>query len=242
MSNYYRVLVDDLTVNADGPEITDMFGQVIGYQTVSATHAKGTVLSEDQVSEAQREAVENGQTEGYLEKVGSSDYEESLELAEPFPGYNDLAVEDVQAAFKVLPSEAIRAVMEYEASEHGQNRAGIVDYHIGRGEAFTDRMTGRASSPVQDPAEKEIANIVSREVDTEKGDFRFGEGPQDDGTPQREVYSLDGDTRMEGEKLEDGDSKPRARRSRRSKAADQANAGDSKSDSKDDDKKDDSES
>jgi hypothetical protein len=227
-NDYYRVLVDDLTVNADGPELTDLFGNPIGYQTVSTTHAKGTVLTEDQVGEATRQSVSDGGMEGYLERVGDSDYEESLELREPFPGYSELSVEEVQAAFKVLPSSAIRAVQEYEGSEYGQGRHGIVDYHIGRGEAFTDRLTGRASSPVQEAGEKPIADIVTREVTD--SDFRFGEGPQDDGTPQREIGSLDGDTRTEGEKVAaEGDDKPKVRRGRRSKPAD------SGSDSKDND-------
>lgn len=230
-NGYYRVLVDDLTVNADGPEITDLFGNAIGYQTVSQTHAKGTVLTEDQVSEATRNSVEAGDMDGYLESVGDDDYEESLELREPFPGYNDLSVEEVQAAFKVLPSEAIRAVQEYESSDYGQGRHGIVDYHIGRGEAFTDRLTGRASSPVQEPDEKPIADIVTRDVGD--SDFRFGEGPQDDGTPQREIGALDGDTRTEGEKIAaEGEDKPKVRRGRRSRAAgsdDESDSGSSRS-------------
>lgn len=222
----YKVLVNDLTVNADGPEITDMFGNVIGRQTTSAIYQAGQVLDDEQVSEAMRESVENGDTEGYLEKAG--DGEETPVLA-PIPGYEELSVEQVQSLFTLLPSDAIRAVMDYEAN-YGENRLGIVDYHIGRGEAYTGRLAGQVGGPLQESADKPLSGIVTRDV-TEDGQVRFGESINDDGTPQMEPYTLEGDDRYENEKIgsnEDAPSPvaapaepkaPKGRRGRRASAA-----------------------
>jgi hypothetical protein len=213
----YKVLVDDLTVNSDGGEITDLFGNVIGHQTLSNIYSKGTVLDDDQVGEALRESVDRGETEGYLEKVG--DGEGSDYVAEPFPGYGDLSVEEVQAIFKVVPSETIRAIVEFEASDDGEGRSGIVDYHIGRGEAFTDRLEGRASSPAQEGEEKPaLESIVTREVG--ESDFVFGESLSDDGQPQVDFGHKEGDDTPEGEKATsaDGKTKTGSRRGRRAAA------------------------
>jgi hypothetical protein len=214
----YKVLVDDLTVNRDGPEITDLFGNVIGYQSISAIHRKGAVLDDDQVGEAMRQSVDDGETEGFLEKAGSGDAEEANRLGEPLPGYDDLEVEQVQALFKVVPSATIRAIVEYEASDEGQQRAGIVDYHIGRAEAFSDRLTGRAGSPSQDGAEKpSLESIQTREVGED--DVVFGLGPNDDGQPQVE---LDESRASEGESVKEaakGSSRSARRGSRAQKPA-----------------------
>ena len=216
----YVTEVADLTVPRAIGEITDLFGNVIGHQHESTVYpAAGTVLEDDQVAPFIRELVENGELEGRLKKVGDDALDQ--EVQEPFPDYGELEVEEVQALFRILPSDAVRSIQTYEI-EHGENRAGIVDWHIGRGEAYTDRLTGRAGSPHQEGAEDKVTSqFVTREVG--ESDVRFGESYIDDGTPLREPGELDGDERSELEKASSDDAStddtPRAKRGRRAKTA-----------------------
>lgn len=234
----YEVLVNDLTVNRDGAPITDLFGNVLGFQTESSIFQKGDVLEDDQVAESLRDSVDNGDTEGYLKKVGNAELEASREAQEPFPGYSDMDVEQIQTLLKFLPSEAVRSVVEFEIN-HGDNRPGIADWHIGRGEAFTDRLTGRAGSPGQEKAvdKEDLQAIVTRDVGED--DFTFGESLSDDGQPQVDFGSKEGDDTPEGERVtqaDEGASTPSRRGRRASKAAAKA----APKPAADNDKKDDS--
>jgi hypothetical protein len=221
----YKVLVDDLTVNSDGPAVTDLFGNVLGYQQVSKTYARGAVLEDEAVGDALRKAVDDGQTEGYLEKVGQRELDDSREAQEPFPGYNDMDVEQIQLALRYLPSDAVRAIVEFESSEAGQGRAGIVDWHIGRGEAYTDRLMGRVGSKGQEPEEEkeQLRAIVTREV--QEDDFRFGESLSDDGQPQVPFGAKEGDQSTEKERETREDSEEPKTASRRGRRATKAAEG-----------------
>lgn len=234
----YQTEVNDLTVPRVVGELTDLFGNVIGYQQVASVVPKaGTVLEDDDVSPAVRERVEKGELVGLLSKVGESELRAQQEAGPepPFPGFEqfDDDVEGLRAVLATLPSEAIQAVKRYEA-EFGQGRVEIVEFDIGRGEASVDRLVGRAGSRRDEPDDKPVSEIVTREVGED--DFRFGETFIGDGQPDRPFGSSDGEFESEHvtsePETEGGDEEPteespkarRARRSARRRASEQGPA------------------
>lgn len=180
----YKVLVPELNVPYSIGVLRDIYGNEVGHSHVNETYFEGDVISADKVSPVVQELVERGDLEGRLEKV-SEEPKLGLEHRLREAGkYADLNVDEVRALFNVLPSDAVQAIKEYEA-EHGQNRPEIVEYDIGRGEAFLDRALGTIGSPRQDAEEGATAEFVTREVG--ESDFRFGRGPIGDGQPDADV-------------------------------------------------------
>jgi hypothetical protein len=214
MANY-KVLVPELSVPASIGELRDIYGNVIGHSHVNQTYFEGDVLSEDQVSPVVQEAVERGELDGRLEVVSEEPGPNLSARLREAENYADLSVDEVRSLFAVLPSDAIQAIKEYEA-EYGQNRPEIVEYDIGRGEAFTDRLLGKVGSDHQDADEdKPVSDIVSREVGED--DFRFPEtAGLGDGQPDREPGTTEDPDTTEKERAGgDGGKKASRRRSQR---------------------------
>jgi len=83
---YYRVTGESVTVSKDYGSVETPQGEVF-YDHGDTTYAKGKVLTEEDVSQGQRDAVENGDpwTSRLLEEISQSEYEQGLEAEKEAP-------------------------------------------------------------------------------------------------------------------------------------------------------------
>jgi hypothetical protein len=158
----------------------DVNGNHLGYRNEQITYYEGEVIPDEDVSPQVQEALENGDPHisRLLEKVGGEgQLNEERRAGLPFDGYDNLSVEDVVAALRVLPAEAGNRVKAYERAR--QNRPEIVQFDSGRLEGPADRVSGQIGSQHTEPVEKPQADQVTRSVEDDsvvQGTSVLGEG------------------------------------------------------------------
>jgi hypothetical protein len=146
-------------------ELFDVNGNHLGFRHENRVYFEGEVIPDEDVSPVVQKQVENGglHVSSLLEYVNEDgQLRDAQRAGVPFEGYDDLSVEDVVNAMRVLPGEAAGAVKRYEANK--QNRPEIVLFDLGRFEGVSDRVEGNVGSPVQDATPGVTANTVTREV------------------------------------------------------------------------------
>lgn len=112
---------------------------------------------------------ENHPSHDYVSSmIGFAEDEESkVDLARrlglPFDGYDDMDLEDILAAMRVLPSTTVQAIKQYEKEHEG--RVEILNYSIGFGESPEARQTGVVSSDLADAdTSKAVGRIRTRQT------------------------------------------------------------------------------
>jgi hypothetical protein len=190
-SKGYEVLVEELTVHQSVNKLPQADGSYKYQHGLGKTFIQGEVLSEEQVAEDWREALDSGEGSLYealknkLKPVGDEPSEDIVtRLGLPFEGYDDMDANDIVRAMSVLPSATIMRIKQYESTKD-EPRTEIVDYSIGFGEHPDERQLAEIDEDAMELNDnKPVRRLTTREVPDE-GPVVHGEGFTGTGEPQK---------------------------------------------------------
>lgn len=191
----YEVLVDELTVHKAVRKLQHpITGEDIGFQQgAGETWFLGEVIPAESMNPEWAEALDSGEGplfDALSDKLSASSGEpalnEAYRMGLPFEGYDDMEVDDILAAMRVLPSAAVMRMKDWERNKGDEAREEIVNFNIGYGESPDDRLTGRIAPEESDEVDenKPVRAIRTREVDLDAGTVVPGEGVTGTGDPQ----------------------------------------------------------
>lgn len=218
----YEVLADALTVHKDVRELRHpVTNEVTGHQMGGGRiYLEGERIPANEVSATYKQILDDPDNPSHeylsarLRKVSDEPREDiGRRLGVPFDGYDDMEVDDIVKAMRVLPSATIQRIKQYEATK--ENRTEIVDYNIGFGEHPDERQNTKLEPPEQDE-DKVVRNVATRNV-PEEGPVEHGEGVTGTGTagPAKPFGSKAADEKRGAARA------PRARRGRRERTQEQ---------------------
>jgi hypothetical protein len=189
MADSYEVLEDEVTVLKTVSSLPQPDGSVIHQNGLGKVYLKGEIIPASEVAEDWKEALESGEgelaeaLESKLKKSGDEPHESSARLGLPFVAYDDMEVNDIVAAMRVLPSATIQRIKDYESTRGDDARLEIVDYNIGYGEGPLERQLTEIEEQELDE-EKAVRVLQTREV-PEDGPVVPGEGFTGTGDPDK---------------------------------------------------------
>ena len=177
-----EVLVDEVTALRTVNELPQQDGSVRYQNGMGQTFLLGEVIPADQFAKNWYEALENGDEDDPLYqslskkfKLVSDDPSEDAarRLGLPFDGFDDMELDEIVAAMRVLPSATVQRIKEYE-SKRDEPRTEITDYVIGFGEHPDERQLRELEVDDVDE-EKAVRRLKTRKV-PDDGPVEFGEG------------------------------------------------------------------
>lgn len=190
---YEVINVDELTVLQTVTELPQADGSVKYQNGMGRTYVEGERVDPDLVATDWKKALEEADESNplylhlkdKLKPVADEPAEDiAMRLGLPFPGYDDMEVDEIVAAMRVLPSATIQRIKTYESNRGADARTEIVDYNIGFGEHPNERqLADPEESEVYDET-KAVRQLTTREVPDE-GPVRSGEGITGTGDPQK---------------------------------------------------------
>jgi len=191
MADTYEVLEDEVTVLKTVSKLPQPDGSFTYQNGLGRVYLKGEVIPASEVAEDWKEALESGEGElndalsTKLKKSTDDAHESSARLGLPFVAYDEMEVDDIVNAMRVLPSATIQRIKEYESMRGDEARLEIVDFNIGYGEGPNERQLGEATEPEEGMDEdKAVRALKTREV-PEEGPVVPGEGFTGTGDPQK---------------------------------------------------------
>lgn len=182
----YEVLVEELTVHRTVSELVQQDGSVKYQNGMGQIFFEGEKIPGDEVATNWRIALDKADDNDPLyqslsRKLKPVDEDAKQNLAHrlglPFEGYDDMEVEDILAAMRVLPSATVQRIKDYEA-EQDEPRSEIVDYVIGFGEGPNARQLMDPESQLDEEnvdENKAVRRLKTKEV-PEDGPVEPGEG------------------------------------------------------------------
>jgi len=193
---------DEVTVPRTVAVLDQADGSKLYQNGMAKTWLLGEVIPPDEVAENFKEALEAKEGALYeriknkLKPVSDEPGEDAaMRLGLPFPGFDDMEVDNIVAAMSVLPSATIQRIKAYEALSEDP-RSEIVDYNIGYGEHPDQRQTTDLDAIAEESEEnmddnKAVRRIATRDV-PEDGPVKHGEGVTGTGEPQK-AYGAEAD-------------------------------------------------
>lgn len=180
--------VEELTVLRTVSSLPQPDGSVLHQNGMGRTYLQGEVIPADMVAEDWKDALDSGEGplyEALKDKLKPSSDDASENIAQrlglPFEGYDDMEVDDIVSAMRVLPSATITKIQEYEGNRDDP-RPEIVDYNIGYGESPLARQTTELEETELDD-NKPVRRLKTRTI-PEDGPVESGEGYTGSGDPQ----------------------------------------------------------
>jgi hypothetical protein len=188
----YKVLVDEVTVHKAVRKIVHpITGEPLGHQNGNGeTFFLDEVIDPKDISpdivaalDDEDHPLHDTLSRKLVAVSDSPTLNEQYRLGLPFEGYEEMDEDEILAAMSVLPSAAVKRIIDWEAANEGRPR--IAQFNIGYQESPQDRQEGLVTSAAPSDNlddKKPVRNLVTREV-PEEGPVRPGEGITGTGDP-----------------------------------------------------------